>query len=216
MVEARAHLPNNILYFTFCSSLPTCNLTHITVLETAMKRKVNHETAARKRSKNADEQDKSAISFQEGDSVQELARAYRLVTARLPVSALDPTWSVGQNRRLDERHAGQLCMIFEQGGLNRKAKENHLRVLCSAADVERMLNSLDGDTTSDTDIIPYFHHWNEVNNGRKVELMAGQHRVRALGRYLEKTGCKEEEAWWTCEFYDKGRMSAASPGPNRC
>jgi len=108
---------------------------------------------------------------------------------------------------LDENHASKLCGIFEQGGLNRKAEENYLRVLCSADDVQRMLNSLGRDTASSTDDIPDFRNWSDVNNGRQVELMAGQHRVRALGRYMEKTGCGEEEAWWTCEFYDKGMVS---------
>jgi hypothetical protein len=177
-----------------------------------MKRKADSNTVARKRQKNGDGQDETTISFQESDSVQELARPYRVATARMPVSALDPTWSIGQNRPLDERHAGKLCGIFQQGGLNRKAEENYLRVLCSAADVERMLNSLGRESTSETDGIPYFGRWNEVNDGRKAELMAGQHRVRALGKYLEKAGCGEEEAWWTCEFYDRGRTVSRSPG----
>jgi hypothetical protein len=75
-----------------------------------------------------------------------------------------------------------------------------------------MLNSLGWEATLETDGIPYFGRWNEVNKGCKVELMAGQHRVRALGKYLEKAGCGEEEAWWTCEFYDKGRMVSRSFG----
>lgn len=177
-----------------------------------MKRKTDAMASVRRKRHRSDDKEEygPARLFREGDSARDQARPHRVAIAVLPVGALDFGWSVGQNRPLDERHARRLCGIFEQGGLNRKAQENYLRVLCSGADVQRMLTHVRrGESSADrgVDTVHDFRDWMSVNGGRKAELIAGQHRVRALGMYLQETGRGEEEAWWTCEFYDQGTRS---------
>ncbi len=150
------------------------------------------------------------LSFQDADSIREQARPYRLATAKLPIGAIHSTWSIGQNRRLNLQHARNLCGIFRQGGLNRKAEANHVLVLCSSTQVSRMLDHLKGQNKLDdadgvmASEVLFFADWLSVNDGQKVELMAGQHRIKALELYLQQTGSGNEEAWWTCEFYDRG------------
>lgn len=157
---------------------------------------------------------KKENDFQEADSVRQQAQPYRLVTARLPIAALTQTWSIGKNRRVDRQHARNLCSVFMQGGLQRRAEENHLLVLCSASEVARMMDHLgsqgrqsSGPVTGEPDL---FADWLMVNQGKKVELMAGQHRVEALREYVKQMGCGEEELWWTCEFYDRGMAPLSS------
>lgn len=82
------------------------------------------------------------ISFRDADSIREQARPFRLVIARLPIYALDLTFSTGLNRRLDIQHAQNFCSMFKQGSLNRRAEENRLRVLYSSAEVKNMLDYL--------------------------------------------------------------------------
>ncbi|RTE68559.1 hypothetical protein BHE90_017067 [Fusarium euwallaceae] len=167
----------------------------------------------RKRANNTDEQEKKEAKkkcFKEEDSVREQARNHRILTARMPVNALTSTWSLGKNRRLDVKHVQTLCTIFAQGGLNRKAEENHLLVLCSRVDVSRMMDHLrrqgQPDSLEASGELPFFKEWLSVNRGSLVEIMAGQHRVKALEAYVRKTGAAEEELWWTCELYDQGKF----------
>ncbi|KAG7402837.1 hypothetical protein Forpe1208_v016711 [Fusarium oxysporum f. sp. rapae] len=128
----------------------------------------------------------------------------------MPTNALTSTWSLGKNRRLDTKHVRTLCAIFTQGGLNRKAEENHLLVLCSRADVSRMMKHLQRQGQSiDPEIpeeLPFFDEWLSVNRGNQAEVMAGQHRIKALEAYVQETGANEKELWWTCEFYDKDTL----------
>ena len=155
---------------------------------------------------------KSRKDFKESDPVEEQTQPYRLATARLPITVLRSTWSIGKNRHLDEQHALNLCNIFRSGSLDRKARENRLRVLCSKTAVERMLDHLnrrdalegDDDAASASREVLSFADWHSVNGDVTVELMAGQHRARALELYIQQTGAGDEEAWWTCDFYDRG------------
>jgi hypothetical protein len=56
-------------------------------------------------------------------------------------------------------------------------------------------------------VMPDFSDWMLINNGRKAELVEGQHRIRALPEFAEEVGWGEEEMWWPCEFYDRGEIS---------
>lgn len=153
--------------------------------------------------------------FHEVDSISTQARPYLLATAKLPISALQPEWSLGQNRALEISHARKLCAIFEQGGLNRRASENYLRVLCNVDEVSKMRAYLqggaepcgDGSSALSQDEVLSFMDWHLVNPRHLVELMAGQHRTKALELYLQQTGAGEPEAWWICEFYDRGKIT---------
>ncbi|OBS16733.1 hypothetical protein FPOA_12673 [Fusarium poae] len=153
---------------------------------------------------------KKTTCFKDEDSVREQARKHRILTARMPTNALTSTWSLGRNRRLDTKHVRTLCTVFTQGGLNRKAEENHLLVLCSRADVSRMMKHLQRQGQSiNPDIseeLPFFDEWSSVNGGSQAEVMAGQHRIKALEAYVQETGAGEKELWWTCEFYDKDTL----------
>ncbi|PNP78574.1 hypothetical protein FNYG_08086 [Fusarium nygamai] len=128
----------------------------------------------------------------------------------MPIKALISTWSLGKNRRLDMKHVRNLCAIFTQGRLNRRAEENHLLVLYSRADVSRMMEHLQRRELSAkpkaSEELPFFDKWLYVNHDRPVEVMAGQHRIKALEAYVQETGANEEELWWTCEFYDKDTL----------
>lgn len=170
----------------------------------------------RKRAEEVGDYGRKRGHFKDEDSIRQQARRHRILTARMPTKALTSTWSLGKNRRLDVKHVRALCAIFTQGGLNRKAEENHLLVLCSRADVSRMMEHLrrrsqvaDSEAPED---VPFFEEWLSVNRGSLVEIMAGQHRVKALEAYVKETGATEGELWWTCEFYDKGK-SVLSAGP---
>ncbi|UPK89904.1 hypothetical protein LCI18_000839 [Fusarium solani-melongenae] len=160
----------------------------------------------RKRANDTNEQEKKEIRkrcFKDEDSIREQARNHRILTAR-------------KNRRLDVKHMQTLCTIFAQGGLNQKAEENHLLVLCSRADVSRMMDHLrrqgQPDSLEASEELPFFKEWLSVNRGSLVEIMAGQHRVKALEAYVRKTGAAEEELWWTCELYDRDLAMADSHG----
>ncbi|KAK7592398.1 hypothetical protein V3481_007017 [Fusarium oxysporum f. sp. vasinfectum] len=171
---------------------------------------------SKKRRRDDDEADENGkrlgkkLRFKDEDSVREQARKYRILAARMPIKALTSAWSLGKNRRLDTKHVRNLCAIFTQGGLNRRAEENHLLVLCSRADVSRMMKHLQRrDLSASPEVseeLPFFDEWLFVNHGRPVEVMAGQHRIKALEAYVQETGANEEELWWTCEFYDKDTL----------
>lgn len=151
-------------------------------------------------------------SFEDEASVRERARPYRLVTARMPLRALTTTWSLGTNRPVDRQQVRKLCSIFAQAGLNRRAEENYLLVLSSREDTTRMCRHLQGDEADNDDASAdptplSFAEWPTVNEGRPAEVMAGQHRMKALEAYARQTRAGDEELWWTCVFYDRGRSS---------
>jgi hypothetical protein len=149
--------------------------------------------------------------FQAGESTLEQAQSYRLATARMSINALTPVWSLGQNRPVSERHVQKLCTIFMQGGLNRTAPGNHLRVLSSKGDVMKMMAHLNGKggsgRSTSVDEMMDFTDWSSVVGSRKVEVLAGQHRIRALEDYAKQTNSDDSELWWPCEFYDEGKRS---------
>lgn len=77
-----------------------------------------------------------------GQSVREQAEQYRLATAKFPLNALTPDWTIGSNRPIDAKHVQTLCQIFEVQRLQRELVENRLRIACSQADVQRMMEHL--------------------------------------------------------------------------
>ncbi|KAG6045131.1 hypothetical protein E4U33_001411 [Claviceps sp. LM78 group G4] len=105
----------------------------------------------RRRESVSDDEEGSASARQERHNVQstakrpaiELEDAKSIITARVPIELLSPTWSLGSNRPLDRRHAQKLRKAFvELGGPKRDLEEHHLKVLCKGAEVERMLKEL--------------------------------------------------------------------------
>lgn len=146
--------------------------------------------------------------FEDSKSVQERARPYRLLAAQMPLSALTTTWSLGQNRPVDRQHVRKLKGLFQQSGLNRRAPENRLFVLCRREEVAKMMRHLGLEVApaAEDGRTPSFDDWLTVNDGRPAEVMAGQHRMKALEAYVEQTGAGEAELWWICDFYDRGRL----------
>lgn len=135
-------------------------------------------------------------AFREGESVKERARPFLLAVAEMPVDVLDTTWSVGQNRPIEQDHVHELKEMFKKGGLERRAPENRITALCSADEVRHMRAAVNGRREE------CFLDWAAVNEGT-VEVMAGQHRIKALRDYIGETGTPPTELWWTCELYDK-------------
>ena len=127
-------------------------------------------------------------------SAYTLAEQFRLGTARLPLSALSTTWHEGQNRPLDAKQVDNLVAIYKEEGLLREPEENHLIVACSKADFDRALENAGLGSSIPLPHLrsltqfriphsvrwPLLASWTTVNNGRLVELIAGQHRVAAL------------------------------------
>lgn len=171
-------------------------------------KKPHHDTATQR--------DSQALDLRNSKSIRELAEPHRLATVKFPIDGLSPIWSVGTNRPINESHKRKLCAIFEQQGLHRHDVDNRLRVACSREDVEKMsevlgLASVDGDVSlhlggrqTERPAWPCFKDWMRVV-GKKAELMGGNHRVEALKELLSKSGGGEDERWWVCDLYDKGR-----------
>lgn len=144
--------------------------------------------------------------FEDVDSVREQARPYRITTARMPIDALTSQWSLGQNRRVDSQHVQKLCDIFANGGLKRQARENFLMVLSSKSEVSNMLRHCQQEGSAEkAEEILDFNDWLSVNGGSLAEVMAGQHRVKALEAYIQQTDAGNDETWWVCEIYDRGK-----------
>lgn len=154
------------------------------------------------------------------ESIREQAEPYRLVTAKFPIDALTPTWSVGVNRPINSAHKRRLCEIFMEQGVLRKASANRLRLACDKEDVRKMLDHIQSgrergrrddpreqaDAGGDEAGWPSFDEWITVT-GKKAELMAGNHRVEALKELLQKSMLAGDERWWICDMYDKGARS---------
>jgi hypothetical protein len=154
-------------------------------------------------------QDQPTAELTGTKSVVEQAEPYLLATAKFPISALTSVWKVGRNRQVDRKHVQSLQRIFKEQNLQREVDDNHLRIMCSREEVDRMKDHLNS-----TGIVngswPDFTDWTAVN-GTKVEIMAGQHRVEALKLFLEGLSSqsggkplKEEQSWWVCKIYDIG------------
>lgn len=136
----------------------------------------------------------------EGRTNRELAKPYLLAVAKMPVDALDTTWSVGRNRALDHGHVRRLRETFATTGLERNADENRLLLLCSADEVRRAKSE---HGPPDGDVLTFFN-WATIND--QAEVMAGQHRIQALREYVRKAKAPPSEMWWTCELYDRDRL----------
>ena len=134
----------------------------------------------------------------EGKSVGELAKPYLLAVAKMPISVLDISWSIGKNRCINRAHVQKLKQVFKKMGVERHAQEHRLRLLCSADDTKQMLNN-----NNNSKDCKDFLHWGEIHQG-KVEVMAGQHRIQALCNYVKEAKLPESELWWICELYDRG------------
>ncbi|KAI9799286.1 MAG: hypothetical protein M1833_004164 [Piccolia ochrophora] len=118
-------------------------------------------------------------------SAREQAEPYRLGTFKLFVKDLTSAWRISRrvNRKIEMDHCQALRRIFMEQGLKRTAPENLLLVACKKAELVKMGAS----ATSSQDETPVWQElrgWEQVN-GRKAELMAGQHRVQALQLYVE-------------------------------
>jgi hypothetical protein len=179
-------------------------------LNITMKRKSgsNPVTSTKRR-----RQERPVTELTNTKSVRELAEPYRLATAKFPIDALTPAWSIGSNRPIDPKHVQSLCRIFDEQHLQREAVENHLLVACSQAEVQRMLAHCQLEKGIAESIAwPSFHDWMFVN-GSPAEIMAGQHRVEALrillGRISKRSSAyahAQEQGWWICDIYDIGRI----------
>jgi len=151
----------------------------------------------------------------EAQSAFEEAEPYRLATARFPIDALTPEWTVGENRKINESHKRRLCQNFIDQGVLRQELGNRLRVACTKDEVKKMLDHIqsqsnhraDGDrdrgAAKHRQEWPSFDDWIMIN-GKKAELMAGHHRVEALKEYLRRTKTQGDERWWICDLYDRG------------
>jgi hypothetical protein len=158
---------------------------------------------------------KSKASYlKEVDSIYDQARPYFLATAKFPIDSLTPVWTVGANRPIDDAHKRRLCEIFKEQGVLRKDLGYRLRVACTKAQVQKMLDHINRgrahsadlgsvDTPRDESEYPSFEGW-DIIIGEKAELMAGNHRVEALKEYLRRSKSSENERWWICDVYDKG------------
>ncbi|CAM1507688.1 Fc.00g073290.m01.CDS01 [Cosmosporella sp. VM-42] len=113
----------------------------------------------------------------------------------MPIHALTPKWSIGENRQVDLKHVQKLYSIFKKGELKRKAKNNYFLLLCSREDVSMMRKHLEVDETATataTGETLCFDDWLSVHEGKRAEIMAGQHWVKALEAYVQWDTLKTE------------------------
>jgi hypothetical protein len=95
------------------------------------------------------------------------------------VEALTSTWSMGGNRQIHENHIQSLCRKFEEHGLQREPVENRLLIICTRAEVQRVVAHMEQTRYSkagwerNSSPWPSFDDWMSVN-GSKAEIMAGQ------------------------------------------
>lgn len=136
------------------------------------------------------------------------SKEFLLGTARFPVDALTPRWSLGENRSISPAHVKQLCKLFNDQGLRRSDAECYIRVGCTRQQFQNMLAHVRSqqleaslEETDEGGDGLWFRDW-EVVNGCKAELLAGNHRVEALKRLLK--GSCEADRWWTAQIYDIG------------
>ncbi|KAG6178114.1 hypothetical protein E4U36_006711, partial [Claviceps purpurea] len=175
------------------------------------------ESRKRRRESVSNGEEGSDPARQEGHRVPSTAKrpalepkhAKSTITARMPTKLLTTNWSVGSKRLLNRRNVQQLKRAFVQfGGPKRDLEEHHLKVLCTGAQVHRMMKQLGSqDGTKQAGGMPDFTIWPDVNGREQLELLAGQHRVRALEEWVKEADLGEGELWWPCKFYDKDGIS---------
>lgn len=159
-----------------------------------------------------------------------LAEQYRIGTARLPLSALNNVWRVGQNRPLSTKQIQHLLQVYKKEGLLREPEAHHLIVGCTREEFQQAIAHVATLTSASKSsrpepltltccrtlpagqTWPLLTAWSAVNSGSKVELIAGQHRVAAFKQLLLEqqqgstidTTVANDNAWWVCDFYDTG------------
>jgi hypothetical protein len=149
-------------------------------------------------------------------SVREQAEPYRICTARFPIDALTPSWTVGSNRPVDKQHVLSLCRTFEGEGLLREPQNNHLMVGCTGDQIKKMqfhchlMNETSNWLGNLSGPWPSFDQWVTAND-QKVEIISGQHRVEALKLFLQRNSkrldiSENKERWWVCDVYDLGKQ----------
>jgi hypothetical protein len=150
-------------------------------------------------------------------SVRELAEPFRICTAKFPIDALTPSWSLGINRPLNDKHVVSLCRTFEgPDGLQREASKNYLMVGCTGEQIQKMRFHFDlvYGTSSWLESVsgpwPSFHEWTTVS-GQAAEIISGQHRVEALKMFLARNSrrldlSENDERWWVCDIYNLGTL----------
>ncbi|KAG5931152.1 hypothetical protein E4U60_006401 [Claviceps pazoutovae] len=128
---------------------------------------------------------------------RELKHAESIVTVRMPTKLLTTTWSLGSNRPLNRRHVQKLKKAFlELGGPRRDLKEHHLKVLGTSAEVKRMMNELGSQNgAKQAEGMLDFTTWPDVNGREQLELLAGQHRIRALEEWVKDAKLGKKELW---------------------
>jgi hypothetical protein len=166
-----------------------------------------------------------------------LAEQYRIGTARLPLSVLSNVWRVGQNRPLSTKQIQHLLQVYKKEGLLREPEAHHLIVGCTRGEFQQAIaHATTLASTSESSrpepltltrsrtlpagqTWPLLAAWSAINNGSKVELIAGQHRVAAFEQLLleRRQGSTvdgtvaDDDAWWVCDFYDTGVEPFPSP-----
>ncbi|KAF4472983.1 hypothetical protein FALBO_131 [Fusarium albosuccineum] len=149
------------------------------------------------------------VVIDNAELARERAEQHRIITARMPIHGLKTEWTIGKNRKVDWKRVQMLCAMFKTGGVKRTAKENRLFVLCDREDVIKMQRHMGLDehaqTSPDGEAL-FFEDWCSAHGDDKVEVMAGQHRIKALEMYVLQMKMEKKELWWTCDFYDRGTL----------
>ena len=172
--------------------------------------------ASTKRKRNSDDGAPSKQQrFAESRSTLEQARQYELVTAHMPLSALETHWSLGAEHRVENRpinrvHRQRLLDTFMQGDAHRTDPRNYILVKASKKDTDNMLNYLEATNGMNDEGIQQFFAWHRVNGDRKVEVLNGQHRLAAWHDYISKSKTPTHELSWICVFYDKSECPLQS------
>jgi hypothetical protein len=160
---------------------------------------------------------KSTENLKSVKPARELAKPYRVCTAKFPIDALTPSWSVGSNRPVNDKHVVSLCKTFEGDGLQRETPNHYLMIGCTGEQIEKMKfhYHLTNDTWNWSDDIALgqwdsFHEW-MAGSGQKAEIISGQHRVEALKMFLERNSThlhssEHDERWWVCDIYNLGKL----------
>ncbi|KAG6235653.1 hypothetical protein E4U24_008104 [Claviceps purpurea] len=91
----------------------------------------------------------------------------------MPTKLLTTTWSLGSNRLLNPHHVQKLKKAFvELGGPKRELEQHHLEVLCTGAQVKRMMKELEmQDGKKQAEGMLDFTIWPNVNGREQLELV---------------------------------------------
>jgi len=180
------------------------------------------------------------------ETIKEQARPHLLGSLPIHIDMLSAEWDFGSNRAINPRHVQDLIKQFEAHGIHRISPEYRLLVSCSLQDWQIVCNhylidrndhrdptatnvsdeskrfnpfyfqpSSDHESVYPLDEIPRITDW-VVLTGHHLQLLAGQHRVAALRKYLyntindsgdispqEKTSV-DCQLWWMCDVYNQG------------